>query len=114
MIYNKHYNQLVVSRVTEIYVQSNILKARSEDNIEELEAGQILIFKKYAERIAFQTLEHIHLWKVKENDLIGYEPGSVILLSTGNTPKVIPTFRFKDCRVPTEIELNQYEDINNL
>lgn len=114
MIYNEHYNQLVVSKVTEIYVESNILKALSDDKIDHLKAGQVLIFKKYSELFAFQTLEYIDLCKVKENDLIGYEPGSVLSLRTKKPPKYIPTFLFKDCRVPTDFELIQYEDANNL
>lgn len=114
MIYNTHYNQLVVSRVIEIYPESNILKARSEDKIDNLKAGQVLIFKKYTELFAFQTLEHIDLCKAKENELIAYEPGSVLSLKTGKPPRFVPTFLFKYCRVPTDFELSRYEEINSL
>lgn len=79
-------------------------------------AGQVLVFDKsdMYDRVVFQVLENIDLSSVRPNNLVGYEPGSVISLECKKPPRIIPTFVFRSCRFPTISEYANYERINSI
>lgn len=61
--------------------------------------------------IIFQTLGLMHLHKLKDLTLVGYEPGSLILPSD---MKIVPTFRFRNCRMPTKTEFFAYSKMRTV
>lgn len=82
-----------------------------ERRVKMIDAGTVLAFTtRRGQIIMFQTLQNILLASSLTNQtLIGYEPGSLRYLFTkDDTVSIIPTIRFKDCRLPSDAELNEY------
>lgn len=76
--------------------------------VEVLPAGTVMVFG-WGEKafLMFQTLVNIPLRVVRSNHLIGFEAGSVVFLDSPS--KVVPTLRFRDCRIPNILEFATYE-----
>lgn len=75
-------------------------------------AGNIMVFSfKKKPYLMFQLLQDLRLDEhLRDVNLIGYEVGSFMYFSTdtfGGKP-LVPTIRFRDCRMPTKGELNIY------
>lgn len=71
-------------------------------------AGTVMVFlmsgKKY---MMFQMLHNLPLRDARNASFVGYETGSIVF--THSTSKFVPTIRFRDCRMPTKSEFNEYE-----
>ena len=73
-------------------------------------SGQIVCFKSNKLTYMFQVLTPIYLSTVKDNTLIGYEPGSVILRHTTEPVRVLPAFLFKGLYIPDDVDLAVYNN----
>lgn len=118
MYFEKVNNQWLLQNTNEAYsiVGINLAKKVINEGVYFIEAGQILVFDRLnvCDKVVFQTLENIDLLSVRPNNLVGYEPGSVVSLKYKKPPRIIPTFIFRNCRFPTALEYTDYERINNL
>ncbi len=117
-MYFEKVNKQWLLEIHEAYsiVGTNLAKKVIHEGIHVIGSGQILVFDKLdiCDKVVFQTLENIDLLSVRPNNLVGYEPGSVVSLRYRKQPRVIPTFIFRNCRFPTASEYTDYERINNL
>lgn len=118
MFFKRATNQWLLETIYETHkiVGTNLAQKVINESVNVIHAGQIFIFDKPGvyDKVAFQILEDIDLPSVRPNNLVGYEPGSVISLEYGKPPRIIPTFKFRNCRFPTISEYHDYERINNL
>lgn len=118
MYFDKITNQWILENIyeaTEI-VGMELSRKVLNGHFRDIDPGQIVVFdnKGVYDKVAFQTLEKINLLFVSPSDIVGYEPGSVISLKYGKPPRIIPTFKFRNCRFPTISEYLDYERINSL
>ena len=79
-------------------------------SIDFIPAGSVVVYKSGLKRILmFQILEDLKIDKLNETSLIGYEPGSITYFDDKDSfIYKIPTFRFRDIRLPLESELTLY------
>lgn len=77
-----------------------------------IRAGTVMVFAspRRNKLIMFQTLKDMLADELSSVSLIAYEPGSImgIDVDTRYRPTYIPTFRFRDCRMPTYSEFDKY------
>ena len=72
-----------------------------------IRAGTVMVFAspRRNKLIMFQTLKDMLAAELSSASLIAYEPGSIMGV---DTRYYIPTFRFRDCRMPTLSEFDKY------
>lgn len=77
---------------------------------EVIPAGTVMVFASPLRNklIMFQTLKDMLAAELSSASLIAYEPGSIMGVDTRYRPTYIPTFRFRDCRMPTLSEFGKY------
>ena len=77
---------------------------------EVIPAGTVMVFAspRRNKLIMFQTLKDMLADELSSASLIAYEPGSIMGIDTRYRPTYIPTFRFRDCRMPTLSEFDKY------
>ena len=75
-----------------------------------IRAGTVMVFAspRRNKLIMFQTLKDMLADELSSASLIAYEPGSIMGIDTRYRPTYIPTFRFRDCRMPTLFEFDKY------
>ena len=76
-----------------------------------IRAGTVMVFASPHRNkliIMFQTLKDMLAAELSSASLIAYEPGSIMGVDTRYIPTYIPTFRFRDCRMPTYSEFDKY------
>lgn len=113
MYYNEKFGQWIATDIKDMRTM-RLTESILAFGIKCLKAGQILIFVKGYDKLAFQTLENINLDSAKGSHLVGYEPGSVMHIRYKKAPKIIPTILLRDCRLPTAHEFSIYNSTNNL
>lgn len=78
--------------------------------VEVIPAGTVMVFAwKGKSYLMFQTLRDLSLDSAKNTTLLYYEKGSIVYTHDEERVEVIPTLRFRDCRMPTEFEYLRYE-----
>lgn len=114
MYYNVANKQWILDRSAEQETLVGMVMAEKvlREGIGKVSSGQVLILTGY--NLAFQTIEDIALQKMKSNTLVGYEPGSLLMLDARKPPKIVPAILFRKCRFPTNEELRIYEENNCL
>ena len=75
-----------------------------------IRAGTVMVFAspRRNKLIMFQTLKDMLAAELSSASLIAYESGSIMGVDTRYRPTYIPTFRFRDCRMPTLSEFDKY------
>lgn len=118
MFFERATNQWLLENIHETHkiVGMDLAKKVNNEGINAINSGQVFVFDKPGvyDKVAFQILEKIDLLSVRPNNLVGYEPGSVISLEYSKPPRIIPTFIFKNCRFPTISEYANYERIDSI
>lgn len=118
MYFEKSTNQWILENIYEAHkiVGMNLAQKVINESVNVIHSGQVFVFDKpdVYDKVAFQILENIDLLSVRPNNLVGYEPGSVVSLEFEKPPRIIPTFVFRSCRFPTASEYAVYERINSL
>ena len=100
--YSDEVNQLVSSETS--FTGSFFKSMLTADSIVVIPAGTVLCYSRSLTKFYFQNLSDIEVSDLKDNDLIGYEPGSIVGITTPHPPSLV----FRYLRLPTKLEVRVY------